>query len=98
MAMAMTEEEEEQLQKEHRAKRAKETRIKVITGLSLILVTGLLISASLSRDISTFLLLFGTIVSAYAVALVAAVLYDIVRRRRRLQKISQLIKLARNNK
>ena len=76
----------------------RETRRKYITGISLILGTGLTISASLSRDISTFLWSFGAMVSAYILASVAAVIYDTLQRRTRLQKISRLITLAKNNK
>src|SRR5262252_2009225 len=61
-----------------------------ITGLSLVLGTGLMISAAISKDTSIFLWSFVTIVSAYVIALIAAVLYDILQRRRRLHAISQL--------
>jgi hypothetical protein len=74
--MTMIEEGEEQLQKEDRAIRVKETRKNYLIGVSLLVGTGLTISASISNDIPTFLLSFGIMISAYVLALVAAVIYN----------------------
>jgi hypothetical protein len=68
--MSMIEEEWDQLQMEHRAGKTKEVRRKYILRIILLIGTPLAISASAAKDRSTFILLFSTMIIAYAVALV----------------------------
>ena len=56
--MSMIEEEYHQLQMEDKTRRVKEARRKYILSISLVVCTALTISASATKDRSTFLLLF----------------------------------------
>jgi hypothetical protein len=70
----------------------KEARLKYILTFGLLVGTSLLISASASKDISTFIWSFGAMVFSYVIALGAALTYVILQRRRRLQNISALFR------
>jgi hypothetical protein len=94
----MTRQEKDDLQKDDKAIRAKDIRRKNYTmAISILAGAALTISASVSKDRATFILLFSTIIVAYVIGLGAAVIYVIFQRRRRLRDISYLFKQNRTS-